>query len=291
MPGECRPPNFGAGATASSIGWQTTSKASVPCLGPGKARRCPRGPGAFGPEGGRVVRNVVRRLSRSDCARNYSCEQSVVLRLLRDIGVRARRVGRAACGRAERQCHGLEKARPPRPSWKRSPWTGCGSLWDFGGLCRGDKRYGNRCPASTRGGRARTSSSPKRATRGCPPHRQRGVNTTAEAHSSVAKAAIALGLGREGVRTVGTGSGRAMDVAALAEAIDRDIASGCRAGCDHRHYRDHLDNRRRPGGPYRGGGRDRGGCGSMWMRPMRDRRPRFPLGDTTSMGGKGPTPL
>ena len=54
------------------------------------------------------------------------------------------------------------------------------------------------------------------------------VYTTAEAHSSVAKAAIALGFGREGVRTVGTGSGRAMDVAALAEAIDRDIASGCR---------------------------------------------------------------
>ena len=60
---------------------------------------------------------------------------------------------------------------------------------------------------------------------GAPPGR---VYTTPEAHSSVMKAVHALGLGREGVRAVATGPERGMDPAALAEAIDHDVTSGCR---------------------------------------------------------------
>ena len=54
------------------------------------------------------------------------------------------------------------------------------------------------------------------------------VYTTAEANSSIAKAVRALGLGRSGLRIVGTDSDRAMDPDALADAIDRDRASGLR---------------------------------------------------------------
>ncbi len=54
------------------------------------------------------------------------------------------------------------------------------------------------------------------------------VYTSREAHSSVLKAVHALGLGRRGVRAVATGPGRAMDPAALAEAIDNDATSGFR---------------------------------------------------------------
>ena len=54
------------------------------------------------------------------------------------------------------------------------------------------------------------------------------VYTSREAHSSVLKAVHALGFGRRGVRAVDTGPDRAMDPAALAEAINHDVTSGFR---------------------------------------------------------------
>ena len=54
------------------------------------------------------------------------------------------------------------------------------------------------------------------------------VYATPETHSSIAKAVHAIGLGRHGLRTVATGPDRAMDAAALAEAIDHDVTSGFR---------------------------------------------------------------
>jgi len=69
--------------------------------------------------------------------------------------------------------------------------------------------------------------------RGLPEAREAGLSgapagrvyTSREAHSSVSKAVHAIGLGREGVRAIPTGPDRAMDPAALAEAIDHDVAS------------------------------------------------------------------
>ena len=60
---------------------------------------------------------------------------------------------------------------------------------------------------------------------GAPPGR---VYATAETHSSILKAVHALGLGRDGVRAVATGPERGMDPAALARAIDHDVAAGFR---------------------------------------------------------------
>ena len=54
------------------------------------------------------------------------------------------------------------------------------------------------------------------------------VYATPETHSSIAKAVHAIGLGRNGLRTVATGPDRAMDPAALAEAINHDVTSGFR---------------------------------------------------------------
>lgn len=54
------------------------------------------------------------------------------------------------------------------------------------------------------------------------------VYTSREAHSSVLKAVHALGFGRRGVRAVATGPDRAMDPAALADAINHDVTSGFR---------------------------------------------------------------
>ena len=54
------------------------------------------------------------------------------------------------------------------------------------------------------------------------------VYTSTEAHSSVLKSVHALGFGRRGVRAIATGRDRAMDPAALAEAINHDVTSGLR---------------------------------------------------------------
>ena len=54
------------------------------------------------------------------------------------------------------------------------------------------------------------------------------VYTSREAHSSVLKAVHALGFGRRGVRAIATGPDRAMDPAALADAINHDVTSGFR---------------------------------------------------------------
>lgn len=54
------------------------------------------------------------------------------------------------------------------------------------------------------------------------------VYTSTEAHSSVAKAVAAMGLGREGVCAVATGPGRGMDPEALRERMARDAEAGVR---------------------------------------------------------------
>lgn len=54
------------------------------------------------------------------------------------------------------------------------------------------------------------------------------VYTSTQAHSSVDKAAITLGLGHDAVRHVATDDRYALDVAALATAIRADVAEGCR---------------------------------------------------------------
>lgn len=54
------------------------------------------------------------------------------------------------------------------------------------------------------------------------------IYTSVEAHSSVEKAAITLGLGRDGVRLVPIDADRRMDVAALRDAIVEDVRLGSR---------------------------------------------------------------
>ncbi|MFP5310380.1 MAG: pyridoxal phosphate-dependent decarboxylase family protein [Actinomycetes bacterium] len=54
------------------------------------------------------------------------------------------------------------------------------------------------------------------------------VYTSTQAHSSVAKAAITLGLGQDGVRSVATDAAFRLDVAALEDAIRADVQLGVR---------------------------------------------------------------
>ena len=54
------------------------------------------------------------------------------------------------------------------------------------------------------------------------------VYTSEQAHSSVEKAAIALGIGRDGVRTIGVDEGFRMRPELLAEAIEEDVRFGYR---------------------------------------------------------------
>jgi aromatic-L-amino-acid/L-tryptophan decarboxylase len=54
------------------------------------------------------------------------------------------------------------------------------------------------------------------------------IYTSVEAHSSVEKAAITLGLGRDGVRLIGVDDQRRMDVDLLREAIAEDVRLGSR---------------------------------------------------------------
>lgn len=54
------------------------------------------------------------------------------------------------------------------------------------------------------------------------------VYASTEAHSSIEKAAMTLGIGRDGVRRIGADAGYAMDAGALAAAIVEDRAAGWR---------------------------------------------------------------
>ena len=54
------------------------------------------------------------------------------------------------------------------------------------------------------------------------------IYASTETHSSIAKSVHALGFGRDGLRIVATGPGRGMDPAALARAIEEDVAAGFR---------------------------------------------------------------
>ncbi|MEX1165179.1 MAG: pyridoxal-dependent decarboxylase, partial [Nitriliruptor sp.] len=54
------------------------------------------------------------------------------------------------------------------------------------------------------------------------------IYTSSEAHSSVEKAAITLGLGRDGVRLIAVDDDRRLDVGALREALEEDIRLGSR---------------------------------------------------------------
>jgi aromatic-L-amino-acid/L-tryptophan decarboxylase len=54
------------------------------------------------------------------------------------------------------------------------------------------------------------------------------VYTSEQAHSSIEKAAIALGLGRDGVRTIATDDAFRMDPAALLDAVREDVRFGYR---------------------------------------------------------------
>jgi aromatic-L-amino-acid/L-tryptophan decarboxylase len=54
------------------------------------------------------------------------------------------------------------------------------------------------------------------------------IYTSVEAHSSVEKAAITLGLGRDGVRLIGVDDQRRMDVGLLRAAIEEDVRLGSR---------------------------------------------------------------
>ncbi len=55
--------------------------------------------------------------------------------------------------------------------------------------------------------------------------------TSAESHSSVEKAAIALGIGQKGVRKIAVDKGLQMDPKALINVIEEDIKSGCIPFC------------------------------------------------------------
>ena len=57
------------------------------------------------------------------------------------------------------------------------------------------------------------------------------IYTSEQAHSSVEKAAIALGIGQQGVRKIATDEHFRMDAQALAAAIEEDITGGLRPFC------------------------------------------------------------
>lgn len=75
---------------------------------------------------------------------------------------------------------------------------------------------------------ARERALPEGRTRGLPGGPAARIYTTAEAHSSVTKSIMTLGLGRDGARVVSTGPGRGMDPLALRAAMEEDVAAGIR---------------------------------------------------------------
>ena len=73
-----------------------------------------------------------------------------------------------------------------------------------------------------------------------------------EAHSSVEKAGIVLGIGKDGLRRIPVDERFRMDPVALRQAIHEDVAAGLRPVRGRRHRRHHLDDQRRPGPRDRG---------------------------------------
>ena len=76
---------------------------------------------------------------------------------------------------------------------------------------------------------AREAADPESRTRGTRPGLV--VYTSEQAHSSIEKGAIAVGIGQDHVRKIGVDDEFRMRVDLLAEAIDRDLAAGLRPCC------------------------------------------------------------
>ena len=76
---------------------------------------------------------------------------------------------------------------------------------------------------------AREAADPDSRTKGARPGLV--VYTSNQAHSSIEKGAIAVGIGQDNVRKIGVDDEYRMDVAALRAAIDADLAAGLRPCC------------------------------------------------------------
>ena len=92
------------------------------------------------------------------------------------------------------------------------------------------------------------------------------VYASDQAHSSVEKAAITLGIGERNVRRVPSDATYRMSVSALRSAIDEGLARRTAADGSRRHRRHNFDDERRPGGRDRRAMSTSTGYGCMLMR-------------------------
>ena len=135
-------------------------------------------------------------------------------------------------------------------------------------------------PRGEPGSMRRPAGWPRRATA-----RRAAVYASAEAHSSIEKAAMTLGLGRAAVGKIPVDDDYAMDVEALATAIAEDRAAGRCPIADRRHGRHDVVDLRRPGRGDRRRRRARGPLAARRRRlcragraPARAPRRRSPAG-------------
>ena len=194
-----------------------------------------------------------------------------LLRVLRIDRIRPRARRRGDHGRPERERDALADLSGRRPSSRRSPWGGCAT----GSGCR--RASMGSTPTPPRSARSRRSRRPASRPRAMPPSagsaaRRRlaarsglRVYASQEAHSSIDKAAMTLGIGRDGVRKIavddgprdgprrargGDRRGSRRGLVSLRGRVDdrHDVVDGDRPGGRRRRHlraRGHLASRRR----------------------------------------------
>ena len=208
---------------ATSSGTRCCRRWSPGTSARGSRRHAARGTGA--------ARRDPRGCRRARRAQHDALAAPGVLRLLLDHGIRARDPGRDADGRAgpTRCCGGRRRsATELEEAWsslaargaRACPTAFDGLLTDTASTSHADRPRGG----ARGGGPDAAADGPRR------PRRRAAVRVYAstEAHSSIEKACMTLGLGRAGVRRIPADDRVRDGLGALAAAIAEDRAAGVR---------------------------------------------------------------
>ena len=229
-PATSRPTISAPRCTASPTWWPTTWSAS-------RVTRCCRrcAPGEIAaelpaepPARRRAPRAAPRRLPAARRAQRDPLEPPGVHGLLRDhrLAAPASSARRSPRGSTSTPCSGAP--RRPRPSSRSGSATGCGRCSGCRPGCAATSTTRPRRAASWPWRRPATGSPGSTCAAGASPAAPPlTLYASDQAHSSIDKAAIVLGLGHENVRQVPSDEAFRMSVPALEEAIRRDREAGC----------------------------------------------------------------
>ena len=275
-------------ATAWSTGSPTTSTVApaTPGAVADRARGCRRAPARDHARTRRGPRPGLAGFSRHRAARRHPLEPPRLHGLLRHHRLRARESSASSCRRRSTStaCCGAPARRPPSSSCAVLQWlrAGLGLPDDFFGFLTDTASVSSLLALAAARERAGLDIR-QRGMAGRPDLPRLRVYASDQAHSSIAKACLTLGLGLDGFRPIPHDAAYRMDVGALRRGHRGGPRRRHPAAGRGRHRRHHLHH---VGGP---GARDRRGLrhgGSVAPRRRGLRRLRRALSPSTAGAGR-----